>query len=340
MLYSGLDLFKFLFAIIVIAIHTQPFANQPDMEACSFYRMLCDAAVPFFFICSGFLLGIKLNKGNDLEDSSKHRLATIKSYLRKNVRMYVLWTLIYFPLAIYGFHLDNLTWLHAVIVYIKNIILLGENYNSWPLWYLLSTIYCTIFLLLFHKKNLKTILLAGFLFFAFGEFITYYMHHHEEGVFYLAIAKTIESGRLFKGFLYIPLGMFLSQSDRRISPYLLIAALVISATAFSFANELSGSFILIFFVTALFLLVKELRPTHPVYFILRKLSTYTYLLHMWVFSIITYLLFGQSTYGGEVFTYTLIGTLVLSLIVVLWQRKRGDSSPRTHTESPRKPAHP
>ena len=334
MLYSGLDLLKFFFAIVVIAIHTHPFYNYPCIESSRLYGMICEGAVPFFFVCSGFFLGLKIYKQPSVSDQPENIYTTEKAYLLRIAKLYLTWTMIYLPLAIYGFHLENYTWLHSAIVYVKQIILVGENYCSWPLWYLLSTVYCALFLLLFHKKSIKTILLIGALIFIAGELVTYHINHHEEGLITLIIGKTIGTGRLCKSFLYIPLGILFSRLNLKISPVILIASLIASYVAFFFAGELLRSFVLIAFVTSLFLLVVNLRSSEKIYFILRKLSTYIYLTHMWVFFGITFVLYNELYYGLDVFFYTLAGSLALSLLIVKLKERNAKSAPKTHTQPP------
>ena len=59
-LFPGIDLFKLIGAVIVVAIHSHPFENIPlPMWADFVYKLICNTAVPFFFIASGFLLGYK-----------------------------------------------------------------------------------------------------------------------------------------------------------------------------------------------------------------------------------------------------------------------------------------
>lgn len=59
--YQGIDIFKFFAAIVVIAIHTNPFVSCSSGFIVRLYNSLQVCAVPLFFIFSGFLFGRKIN---------------------------------------------------------------------------------------------------------------------------------------------------------------------------------------------------------------------------------------------------------------------------------------
>ena len=52
--YHGIDIGKFLCAVLVIAIHTQPFVNNLWLDRGA--GIITRLAVPFFFVSTGFLL--------------------------------------------------------------------------------------------------------------------------------------------------------------------------------------------------------------------------------------------------------------------------------------------
>lgn len=83
--YTSIDLFKFIFAIIVVMIHTTPFMDISETYSWYFSNTFCNFAVPFFFVASGFLFFDKLDgeKGNE-----KQRL---KKYITHILKMYVVW---------------------------------------------------------------------------------------------------------------------------------------------------------------------------------------------------------------------------------------------------------
>lgn len=157
----SIDLWKFFMAFAVVAIHTHPLESCTNNGILNIYNLVVSLAVPFFFISSGYLLFSKLSYPYYESDSSN----TIKIYLKKIIKMYLLWTAIYCPLAIYHFISGNVSVLKAICIYIRGFLFVGEQYNSFPLWYLLSTIYAiSLLLVLLHfKVKLNYILMVSLL---------------------------------------------------------------------------------------------------------------------------------------------------------------------------------
>lgn len=55
--YSNIDLLKFIAAIFVVAIHTDPLVNCKEEIFYYPLNMIFLTAVPFFFLSTGFLIG-------------------------------------------------------------------------------------------------------------------------------------------------------------------------------------------------------------------------------------------------------------------------------------------
>jgi peptidoglycan/LPS O-acetylase OafA/YrhL len=124
-------------AIAVVAIHTHLLENCKNDIIIKIYSSIVELAVPFFFLTSGFLLSAKMS----FSFNKKNDIIRTKKQTKKIVKMYILWTLIYLPLAVYHLLSSETSPVRATLIYIKGFIFVGEQYNSWPLWYLLSTIY-------------------------------------------------------------------------------------------------------------------------------------------------------------------------------------------------------
>lgn len=96
-------------------------------------------AVPFFFLASGFLcfrdlnyasFGVAISAGTE----------RVHNTIIKLLRLYLIWTLLYFPITIFGNVLLGNSFLHASLSFVRGTLFVGENYYSWPLWYLLASI--------------------------------------------------------------------------------------------------------------------------------------------------------------------------------------------------------
>ena len=73
--YDHIDLWKCIFAVAVIMIHTQPYINCGDTFVWYFSALFTRMAVPFFMISSSFFLGRKIReKGIDVISDYRKRL--------------------------------------------------------------------------------------------------------------------------------------------------------------------------------------------------------------------------------------------------------------------------
>ena len=149
--YPFVDVVKFVLCFLVIAIHCNSYSLIPEK--------LCELAVPLFFVFSGFFIFPKV-ASQGVYDSSVWR------YVLKLLRLYLTYTIVFFPLAIYGFiHLDT-PFIQALYRYIRNFLLIGSQYYSWHLWYVLATIVAvSLIALLSRKWKLEAV-------FVFPDFVT------------------------------------------------------------------------------------------------------------------------------------------------------------------------
>lgn len=200
--YNSIDLFKFIMAFFVVAIHTRPLNNIGNLYISELYNIILNMAVPFFFMASGFLLASKLTNPYNSEEN----IHIIKAYLIKIVKLYLIWSIIYLPLAVYDYIVSDISLQRAILLYIRGLFITGEHYNSWALWYLLSTIYtlCIILFLLKIKCSPGIILATGICIFLFGSAISCFINLDKELPYTLSLVKyafekTIGSGRILIG---------------------------------------------------------------------------------------------------------------------------------------------
>lgn len=105
---NGIDLIKFICAILVFTIHVFPIRDgasaTTDLINYVLLRGLCRIAVPFFFVCSGYFLFQKMSI-YDLD------VNIIKNYCFKILKLLGTWQLLLF----FG-HKDHLWYLSATVV--------------------------------------------------------------------------------------------------------------------------------------------------------------------------------------------------------------------------------
>lgn len=319
--YNSLDAAKLFMAICVVAIHTNPLYGCKNQTAVSIYTAIVSCAVPFFFICSGFLLGKKINQSK--EDSC---LAVKKSAVRM-LKLYVIWSAIYLPPAIMDYISSGNSVLHNLAHYIKGFVVNGEHYNSWMLWYLLSSFYALVmvYFLLKHRLSIEKITVLGAVLLC-GYFILSGINDYSSllpGEFTKVkrlIDITIGNGKPLQGFFYIPLGILLSK--KQINPRISAVVFIFSFIVTVLLNQSLGRITLVITAAALFCTVKGIEfPDSKAYFFMRKLSTGVYFIHLYAWMIVYFLMYGEKTYGLIPFLLTTALSVILSAIWILIDRK-------------------
>lgn len=118
--YTGIDYFRFIAALLIVAIHSSPLASFSETGDFILTRIIARVAVPFFLMTSGFFL------------ISRYTYNTEKlgAFVKKTALIYGAAILIYIPINIYNgyFKMDNL--LPNII---KDIVFDGTLYHLWYL---------------------------------------------------------------------------------------------------------------------------------------------------------------------------------------------------------------
>lgn len=119
--YGGLDAFRIVAAILVIAIHTSPLTSLSEDADFFLTRVLARIAVPFFFMVTGqFIL-------SDIFDSQRNLTGKRKRYLTKTAILYGCSILLYLPLGIYAGHYSSVT----IFTVFKMLLFDGTFYHLW-----------------------------------------------------------------------------------------------------------------------------------------------------------------------------------------------------------------
>lgn len=118
--YTGIDYFRFIAALLIVAIHTSPLASFSGMGDFIFTRIMARIAVPFFFVASGFFLISRY----------AYNAEKLGAFIRKTVLIYGLAILIYIPINIYNDYFKT-DYLFPNII--KDIVFDGTLYHLWYL---------------------------------------------------------------------------------------------------------------------------------------------------------------------------------------------------------------
>lgn len=315
--YASVDLCKFFMAIVVIAIHVHPFEGYASTTLLDVYNLLCGCAVPFFFLCTGYFMAQKI-----LYTNCEQQLVIMRRYVKKLLRLYLIWTLVYLPLTILAYCTNTTPWWKDIIYFIYGFVIVGEHYNSWILWYLLSGIYGLIFIYFLRKRNVswEKILLLGCIFYLCCSVVTQILPKSTV----LLIKFISPVNRIFTSFFFIPMGIFIGKvgSDRWRALCGMCLAIVlwcIGGDGLSIINK--G--IIALGAVGIFAFVINVHFTYRnLYRYMRTSSTVLYFLHLWIWTLVYGAFYGEKTYGMDMFVLTLLLTLGISLIYILYKNKK------------------
>lgn len=118
--YKGIDGFRLIAAVLVIAIHTSPLEFFNPAADFILTRVAARVAVPFFLMTSGFFL-----LGDNCAEWGR-----LKKFLKKTLLIYGVSIVLYLPLNVYGsyFSGDGVFW-----KILKDLIFDGTFYHLWYL---------------------------------------------------------------------------------------------------------------------------------------------------------------------------------------------------------------
>ena len=212
----------------------------------------------------------------------------------------------------------------AVVSYITRFLFIGEQYNSWHLWYLLSTIYAllAIYILLFgiKKSTTNSLILLSVIasVFSIGISVLFTCKGEMPAVLQ-GIKKLIDwnivNGRTLRGMIYIPVGMVLA--NKKIPFIVNLSVLILGFVANFFINNLIiNNYALIFTAIALFGIVEKIKlKNSDIYPKLRTISISIYFTHMYIWTFYYSIVYGKKTFGWDSFLVTSVIATALSLAV-------------------------
>ena len=318
-----LDYIKLVMAFLVVACHTHPLYPLDEGSLIfQFCRALADIGVPFFFLSSGYML---FSACRDMDDQVQRQY--IKTYICRILRQYCLWSLIYLPISVFGYLSNGASLFGMAVAFMRNLLLVGQNFCSWQLWYLLSALWGSIFLLLLYryiKKDLVALILAVVAF-AVAQIIDGILSVTVAAgsviaLLQKAIGVTIGQGRIFLGFAYLSVGKVLASRSHYPKIYLSLPLTVVLYVAAVLMNSpwLHLLMHVMFFTAALVLPLGVHKE--PARFA-RKISTCVYYIHMLII-FGSYCLYGFAfQYGLWLFLVTCALSGALGVLLCAWGKK-------------------
>ena len=279
--YYGLDLLKFLMALLVAARHViQIYYPAESRWRLVIGNWLSNLAVPVFFVIAGFLLFKKLTNTD---------WTIIRRYVCRILKLYILWCIIYWPIDIYNWHQSGEPVLKTILFYFQSFLF---SSTITQLWYLPALATACLIVWAGYKAGLKIwmLLLLTSLLFIFGCSCNnqYFLEHSPRKIqefihWYAPIFLTTRNG-LFYGSLYVTLGLWFSKKQWHMPPLLAAAGSLIflgvmykEVSTFSNANMVFSA---VPTVVCLVELAMGLKGTSSRFFLfLREQSQWIYFSH-------------------------------------------------------------
>ena len=337
--YPGFDAVKFAMACVVVACHTLFLFDYGNGSIDTVIEVMANAPVPYFFVVSGFLCYRGMGGGIDRAESGTGGKSV--SVAKRMLTYYFLWTLLYLPLTIFGSILSGDGFLKSLLLFSQGTLFVGENYFSWPLWYLLAAAVAFALIGCLQRRGtapLRILAIAGF-FLLMGFGMEAVRSFSGAPVFlsapvelYYRVFGGVRNG-LFEGFFYVALGMCLGLSEERVRSIGTLAWVILACAGFAGCFLWSPDAHLPFCVAlsvGVFGLSMRV-PSGRRFPLARSASTAVYLLHMYFV-----VLFAYGFCGAAVVNFPAAGVpavplflfvLVSSVLAALLVRSLGNRIP-------------
>lgn len=264
---TGVDVIKFIMAFGVVAIHVNTNSVAGGAKFPFIIQWIISLAVPFFFICSGYLIGQRATDTTKAESSGIFR-----SKSRALVRIFLSWLIIYLPVSISNYSFEHVPLKKAIFDYITSVLINGESPYAWPLWFIYSMA-ITFFILSFFRITKKNILCFFLSFLLITLFNAFDYDNAILKMYKILFHRSLQSGVFIMG------GMLIQSSRYRIDKLAICIMLLISVALRYFnlpLSDLIGGIAL--FATGLKLTFSDFSRCIK----LRQLSMWIYYTHMLV----------------------------------------------------------
>lgn len=268
-------------------------------------NIISPVGVPLFFAVSGFLF---FQKKRDSED--------LRKYVWRVLRLYLVWSVIYFPIVLLSYYKRNMLNVTGIVDYLQQFIFSGSYYHLWYLPSLITAIVLIYFIS--NRIDNKKLFVISVVLFIVGTLVGTYSHLSPlfSWSAYRKIFLTTRNG-LFFGFPFVTIGKIIAENRYKTRyDMMLLSILVMFVEGFYLAfivkkPIVNMSISSLFFVPMVLILVINLRPLKVNGQLLRKASTLIFCVHPLVIVFVGHFIKGLTG------TLTvLIVTVICSLIAV------------------------
>ena len=323
--YAAVDIFKMVCAILVMLIHTKPFENVFWIDAG--IGMVTRFAVPFFFTVSGYFLFKTARR----VPSKKWMI--VGRYLLRLIRFYAIWYVV-FRLV------DGLLSgsFQSFGYYIKHFFFTSDGS---PLWFMNALIWAVIIVsVLTSCLRTKVVFCMGIFFLIIGYSVSTMLGVSGD-TWIVQILKPITNligiqNGLFFAFPYVAMGAYLSEQNlkedhRKNILGIVLFFVLLGAESLVAVMKLNAPLTFLWlsalpmtwFVAKLTLTIEL--PDKPFYYVLRKISTLFYVLHVVVFKILQKVIVASGIHDPANLLLTIATFLItsaVSYLILLLSRKK------------------
>lgn len=278
--HDSCDLMKFIFSILIFAMHINPFHNINQTAELGL-ELLARGGVPFFFIASAYFLFCRQGQNATTQKDG------FKKYVRRIAYLYLFWFVINLPSVLYtNIYLKGIHSLSTYTYFIKKSLLSSTYTGSW---YMASSIFSAIVIYALSKRlRTEKILLITFPFFLCCSFASAY-----SGVLPSTITDTLQYFlfplNIFAGLFYFAIGKLIAEQREAVSKiplrysvglcvlfYVLYLGEIFTLRHFHICGLTDVAFFIV--PTAIFCFISTINSTKPIAHSkkLRKMSTIIY----------------------------------------------------------------
>lgn len=248
-------------------------------------------------------------------------MPALKEYLIKILRLYLVWTVIYTPLEIMHDFEAGIPFVKGVYLYVKGLVFIGEHYNSWMLWYLLSAVYAVLAVMLLSELgvSVKGIFIFGVISGCLSlglDCLAGYEGDGVPGMLNVMLGFTFGNGRILQGMAYIPAGIWLAHNELSVTKNMIMFLGGMSVRLYM-PEGIAGGLCFMISAAGLFGLISGVRLGYSEIFgVLRRMSTVIFLVHMYIWTFYYTIRYDTKTSGLDSFIITSAVSVLAALVYV------------------------